>query len=202
MTGTAATDDLAGRILSGLRAANRGVGVILGLVLAATIIFVIADVVLRQMGNSLGGSDEISGYSMAVLASWGLAVALMEGAHVRIDLLRQGLATRGRAAFDLTALTALTYVAVLVAWQAWPVLDKTLQRGSRANTPLATPLWIPQGLWFTGWVWFAICAVLMLIAAVLIAVQRDWARLDDAIGMGNEAEDALAEARTLEESRK
>lgn len=200
MTGAGA-DDLAGRIISGVRTANRGVGLILGLVLAATIVFVIADVVLRQMGNSLGGSDEISGYSMAVLASWGLAVALTEGAHVRIDLLRQGLPTRGRAILDLIALTALTYVAVLVAWQSWPVLGRTLEQGSRANTPLATPLWIPQGLWFTGWVWFAVCTVLMLLAAALIAIRREWPRLQAEIGMGNEGEEALAEARRLQEGR-
>lgn len=198
---SARPDDPAGRILFGLRAANRGIGLILGLVLAATIAFVIADVVLRQMGRSLGGSDEISGYAMGVLASWGLAVALAERAHVRIDLLRQGLATRGRAALDLGAMAALAFVAVLVAWQAWPVLGKTLERGSRANTPLETPLWIPQGLWFAGWLWFAICAALTLLAAVLIAARRDWSRLEDAIGMGHEGEEALADARRLEGDR-
>lgn len=196
-----ATDDLAGRVLSGLRAANRAVGLVLGLVLAATVLFVIADVVLRQTGRSLGGSDELSGYAMAVLASWGLAVALSERAHVRIDLVRQGLSTRGRAALDLAAMAGLSFVAVLVAWQAWPVLGKTLERGSRANTPLETPLWIPQGLWFGGWLWFAICAVLTLLAAVLIALGRDWPRLDAAIGMGHEGEEALAEARRLDAGR-
>ena len=190
-----ASQETAGRIISGLRSANRAVATVLGLVLAATVIFVIVDVTMRQISHSLGGSDEISGYVMAVLASWGLAVALAENAHVRIDLLRQGLAPRGRALMDVIALLSLTGVALLVAWQAWPVLGKTLERGSRANTPLETPLWIPQGLWFGGWLWFAITAVLTAIAAILLLMRRDWPGIETSIGMVNEGDEALAEAR-------
>lgn len=189
--------DLAGRLLTGLRVANRAVGVLLGMLLAATVAFVLADVVMRQIGRSLGGSDELSGYAMAVLASWGLAVSLTERAHVRIDLVRQGLSARGRAAVDMLALAALAGIAVLVAYQAWPVLEKTLARGSRANTPLETPLWIPQSLWFGGWLWFALCAVLTLVAAALLLARGDLVRLESEIGMAHEGNEALAEARSL-----
>ncbi|SDW74200.1 TRAP transporter small permease subunit [Paracoccus sanguinis] len=193
----AADNDLPARLLTGLGMANRAVGVLLGVLLVATVAFVLADVVMRQLGRSLGGSDELSGYGMAILASWGLAVALTERAHVRIDLVRQGLSPRGRAAIDMLAMAALTGIAVLVAYQAWPVLEKTLARGSRANTPLETPLWIPQGIWFGGWLWFAICAVLTLLAASLILARGDLARLESAIGLANEGDEALAEARGL-----
>ncbi|WBU57489.1 TRAP transporter small permease subunit [Paracoccus sediminicola] len=195
MTQSAAQHGAVARTLSGLRRANRAVGLLLGLVLAATVVFVILDVVLRQTGGSLGGSDEISGYVMAALASWGLAVALTERAHVRIDLLRQMSGEKMRAVFDLISIACLTGVAVLVAYQAWPVLSKTLERGSRANTPLETPLWIPQGIWFAGWLWFAICAVATLILALILAARTDWDALESAVGMDHEGEEALAEAR-------
>ena len=189
--------NFADRLIAGLRLTNRIVGGLLGLLLAATVAFVIADVLMRRLSRSLGGSDELSGYAMAIMASWGAAVALTERAHVRIDLLRQGLAARGRALMDLIAMTALGGVALVVAYQAWPVLEKSLARGSRANTPLETPLWIPQGLWFAGWVWFALSAAVMLAAALLIAARADWPRLETAIGMAHEGDEALAEARSL-----
>ena len=161
------------RLLDGLRLANRGVATLVGLMLAATALFVIVDITLRQFGRSLGGSDEISGYAMAITASWGLSYALLERAHVRIDILHRRLPGGARAALDVAAIAALAATVALVAFQCWPVLEKSLSRGSRANTPLETPLWIPQVLWLGGWVWFAGCALLMLAAAVgLLAARR------------------------------
>ena len=70
-----------------LRRANRLVALALGVALVGTVLFVLIDVIGRKTGwGSLGGSDEISGYVMAAVASWGLSCALLDRAHVRIDL--------------------------------------------------------------------------------------------------------------------
>lgn len=153
------------RWLDGLRRANIGVATAVGLMLVLTALFILADIIARQLGHSLGGSDEIAGYAMAITASWGLGYALLERAHVRIDILHRRLPGGGRAFLDITAIAALAVTVLVVAWQCWPVLEKSLARGSRANTPLETPLWIPQMLWFSGWVWFAACALSMLLCA-------------------------------------
>ena len=89
-------------------------------------------------------------------------------------------------AMDLFAMLVTNGVVLLIAWQSWPVLGKTLERGSRANTPLETPLWIPQGIWFAGWLWFAISATaLSLIGiALLQAARRD--DFDTVLGIGSE----------------
>ena len=162
------------RAADALRRANRAVAVALGLLLVATALFVIADVAARALGRSLGGSDELSGYAMAIVTSWGLGFALGELAHVRIDLVRRRVAAPARVALDLLALGATAGVAAVVAWRAWAVLAKSLERGSRANTPLETPLWIPQTLWWAGLLWFAIvaCACLALAAALLARGDR------------------------------
>jgi len=161
--------------LDGIRRANIGVATAVGLMLVLTALFILADIILRQLGHSLGGSDEIAGYAMAITASWGLSYALLERAHVRIDILHRRLPGGGRAFLDITAIASLALTVLVVAWQCWPVLEKSLTRGSRANTPLETPLWIPQILWFSGWVWFAACASLMLASAcsLLYARRRD-----------------------------
>lgn len=168
---------------------NRLVAMILGLVLILTVLFILTDVLMRRFRlGSLGGSDEISSYVMAAVASWGLSFALLERAHVRIDFLRQKLARGAQVGMDLLAMIATNAVVLLIAFQCWPVLQKTLERGARANTPLETPLWIPQGIWFSGWVWFAVTATLLTLIALghMIAGRRD--AFDAAIGMGSEVE--------------
>ena len=159
-------------MLERTRRANALVALGVGVLLALTALFILADVTLRRFGHALGGSDEIAGYVMAITASWGLGYALVELAHVRIDLVHRRLPGGGRALLDVIAIAAMALTVSLVAFQCWPVLEKSLARGSRANTPLETPLWIPQGLWFGGWLWFAATALVLLAAAIGLLAQR------------------------------
>ena len=170
-----------------LRRANRLVALVLGAALVATAIFVLIDVTGRKTGwGSLGGSDEISGYVMAAVASWGLACALLDRAHVRIDLIRQKLNETGQAVMDIFAMIVTNGVVLLIAYQCWPVLQKTIERGSRANTPLETPLWIPQGIWFAGWAWFALSATLLSLIGIAYLARGERAKLNTSIGLGSE----------------
>lgn len=172
-----------------LRRVNRYVALILGLVLIATVLFILSDVLMRALRlGSLGGSDEISGYVVAAVASWGLSFALLERAHVRIDFLRHKLAQGGQIAMDIFALIVTNAVVVLIAVYCWPVLEKTLARNARANTPLETPLWIPQGIWFAGWVWFAITATLLTLIALSYMVTGQRAAFEATAGIGSELE--------------
>ena len=125
---------------------------------------------------------------MAGVASWGMSYALTELAHVRIDLIRLRLQTRGRALLDLIAIVALAGVASLVAFQCWPVLEKTIERGSRANTTLETPLWIPQTIWLSGWIWFAVSACVLVILSLVLMMRRDFDQADALVGARSEVE--------------
>ncbi len=175
-------------ILTVLRRSNRLIALAVGLFLIATILFILLDIALRQIGLSFGGSDEISGYVMAGVASWGLAFALLEQAHVRIDLIRLKLRPLGKAALDLLAILALAATAAVIAWHAWSVLGKTLTRGSTANTVLETPLWIPQSVWFAGWVWFALTSCLLALLATALLLRRDLRQMDAIVGTRSELE--------------
>lgn len=174
--------------VAALRRINNAIGLAVGLVLMATVAFVLADIVLRHLGVSFGGSEEISGYVMAGVASWGLSYALTERAHVRIDLLRLKLQPLGQVLLDLFATIVLAGTALLVAVHAWPVLEKTLKRGSHANTPLETPLWIPQVIWFSGWLWFALTACLLVVCALVFLAQGRISMLNGLIGSSSEVE--------------
>jgi hypothetical protein len=56
---------------------------------------------------------------------------------------------------------------VFFAYRALLTLDETILFDSIANTPLQTPLWIPQGLWAAGMVFFAVAAVVHAARAVI-----------------------------------
>lgn len=170
------------RLLSGLRRANHAIAILTGLVLLACAVVVLADIVFRQLGSSFGGTDEISGYVMAIATSWGMAYTLLELGHVRIDILRGRAGRLGRSLFDLFAMAVMTGTVTLIAWKCWPVVERSLANSSRANTPLETPLAWVQTPWFLGWVWFAIVAWLTLIAAVLLVMKGRFDETEATIG--------------------
>ncbi|WP_052341125.1 TRAP transporter small permease subunit [Salinarimonas rosea] len=176
------------RLVALLARVNRAIAVVCGVVLLAAMLLILAEIVLRQLaGHGIGGADEISGYVMAGIAAWGFSYALVERAHVRIDVLTGRLPAPGRALFDLLALAALAAVAGTVTAYGWRVLETTLARGSRANTPLETPLWIPQAIWLSGWAWLTLVAALLTLATAALIAGRRWREAQDTAGLAAEA---------------
>lgn len=178
-------------ILNRLRSLNRRVAILTGIVLLACAGIVLLDILLRRFGSSFGGTDEISGYVMAIATSWGMAFTLLELGHVRIDILRSRTGQLGRALFDLFSMTVMAATVTLIAVKCWPVLSRSLANSSRANTPLETPLAWVQTPWFAGWVWFAIVSWLTLLAAVMLVVKGRFEQSEAAIGCFGEDVEAL-----------
>ncbi|MEM9584542.1 MAG: TRAP transporter small permease [Pseudomonadota bacterium] len=178
------------KLISTLRTINKGVAMLTGIMLLACAAFVLLDIVFRQLGSSFGGTDEISGYVMAIATSWGMAYTMLELGHVRIDLLRSRCAAKSRCLFDLFSMLVLSGTIVLIALKCWPVLERSIKHGSTANTPLETPLVLVQGPWFAGWVWFAVMACLTTLAALIMILRGELDDTEQAIG-------AFAEADTL-----
>ena len=178
-------------LIATLRTINRGVALVVGFGLLACAAFVLIDIVMRQIGTSLGGTEEIAGYAMALATSWGMSFTLLELGHVRIDLLRTKLASFGRALFDVFSMIMMTGVIVTIAIKAWPVVERSLVNGSTANTPLETPLVWVQMPWFLGWVWFAIMSTIVTLAALSLLIKRRHQDTESFVG-------AFAEAETLQ----
>lgn len=80
-------------------------------------------------------------------------------------------------------MATLNLVAWTIALHAWPVLAKSLSNGSTANTPLATPLWIPQLLWLSGYIWFAITTSVLGLRVMAAIFARDGAALNAVAGL-------------------
>ena len=182
---------MADKLLAALRRINRWVAILIGVLLVACVIFVLLDITLRQLGSSFGGTDEISGYVMAIATSWGMGFAMLELGHVRIDILRSRVGALGRSLFDLFSMAVLTGTITLIAYRCWPVVERSIANSSRANTSLETPLWLVQVPWFAGWAWFALMAWLTLVAALSLVIQRRFEASEAAIGAFSEQESAV-----------
>lgn len=165
-----------------LRRLNTGIAIATGAMLLACAAFVLLDIVSRRLGHSLGGTEEIAGYAMALATAWGMAYALLELGHVRIDLLRSRGGTKLRAIADLFSMTVLSATVVFIAIKAWPVVERSITNGSRANTPLETPLAWVQVPWFAGWVWFALVSCAVTLLALSLVLRGRWDQTEPVIG--------------------
>jgi len=176
-------------LLIKLRNVNRMTAIAVGLMFFCCACLVLLDILLRRVGSSLGGTDEIAGYVMAIGVAWGMAFTLVELAHVRIDFLRGILASRIRVSMDLFSMFSLAATISIIAVQCWPVLATTLKNGSRANTPLETPLALVQIPWMLGWVWFAVTSWLTLMAAFMLLAKGEFDKVENTIGVFPEVEE-------------
>ena len=156
------------------------------LVLAASIIS--AGNAFSRYGFSLSSNAmlEVQWYLFAAVFTLCAGYTFLRNQHVRIDLIRQKLGATGQGLMDIFAMIVTNGVVLLIAYQCWPVLQKTIERGSRANTPLETPLWIPQGIWFAGWAWFALSATALSLIGIAYFARGKRAQLANTIGLGSE----------------
>ncbi len=167
-----------------------------GVLVLAAAGLVAVEVVARGLFRvSLGGADELSGYAVAIATSFGLAFVLLERGHVRVDALVGRLPPRPAAALDLAALIVLTAFLFVLGRRAGLVLSDTLAFGTRATTPLATPLWIPQSLWVAGFALHLFVAVPLILRAGLALLVGDLARVRALAGVRGQLEEAAAERR-------
>jgi len=113
------------------------------------------DVIGRKLFSiSLQGSDEIGGYVLAVICASGFSFTLSHGAHIRLNALLTRMPTRLQAVANVVTYALLTLLAFMMVWRGGSVLFETISIGAVAPTPLETPLWLPQGLWAFGLLWF------------------------------------------------
>ena len=178
-----------------LRRINLVIALVVGLGLLVCVGYVLLEITLRRFGTSLGGTSEITGYVMAVTTAWGMGFALMELSHIRIEVLRTRFASWGRVFLDLLAMLTMAATVVIIAFRAWPVLSRSITNNSRANTVLETPLWIPQSLWFGGWVWFACMCCAVTLLSIALVLQGKLGVVEAKIGIRNAVEDELEQAK-------
>ena len=169
------------------------------LVLLAAILIGI-DVVLRKLLNaSIGGADELAGYSLAIGTAWSLAAALLDRAHIRIDSLYVRLPSRVRSVLGFAGLALLIAFFGLIAWHGSSMVMQSWASGSRSQSALQTPRVIRQSIWILGLGVFVVIGALLFAQALILVRRRRIAEATRAISTRSAEEEVAAEIRDLEE---
>ena len=185
------------RLLRRANALSLGAAWFGGAITLASVLLICFDVLVRKFfGFTTGGADELSGYAFAISTSWSLAFVVLHRGNVRVDALYQLSPVRVSAVLDWLSLVALGVFMVFLTYYASFVVDTSWTQSSAANTPLATPLWIPQGLWFLGLVWMCLVLALMLVRASVALVTGDTPTIKGLCGVRSAEEEAEEEAET------
>ncbi|GHE20515.1 TRAP transporter small permease subunit [Halomonas urumqiensis] len=171
------------RVLDGVQVGSLWMARAGGVLILLTVGMVTIEVFSRQlMGRSAVHATELTGYVMAISTSWAFAFTLVRKAHIRIDALYLNFPMRIRAWLDLLALLAMALFCILVVGAAFEVAKDSFTGGARANTPLGTPVWIPQFLWVIGLAWFSLAVGLMSLRVLLGLVSGDFAGVQNLAG--------------------
>lgn len=150
---------------------------VFGLIFLALAVVVTVETISRKLFNfSLQGADELGGYALAVGSTLAFSLALMGRAHIRVDVFHEKFPPRVQAAMNWLAVVSLATFGLFIAWVAFKVIGDTLQYRSTAQTPWATPLIIPQSVWYAG---LAIFALVALGYALRASVLLFGGRIDD-----------------------
>jgi TRAP-type C4-dicarboxylate transport system permease small subunit len=167
------------------------------MLMAISFLTVFEIVARRWFDFSLRGVDEISGYALAITSAAGFCWAFVTRSHMRITLLFPYLPPIVRTSLNLLAALSLAGMALFCAWRGWHELSANFISGKPANTPLQTPIWIPQLLWFAGLCLFALTTG-AAAAHALGLVFRDRGLLDRLYGPASLEEEVKVEVSQLE----
>jgi TRAP-type C4-dicarboxylate transport system permease small subunit len=146
---------------------------VFGIVFLVLSFVVTVETLSRKLFNfSLQGADELGGYSLAVGSVISFTLALLGRNHIRVDVFHERMPVRIQAALNWISIVLLALFAVTLVAVCAKVLAETLQYGSTAQTPWATPLIYPQSLWYAGLVMFMLTAVVLAVRATWLLVSR------------------------------
>jgi TRAP-type C4-dicarboxylate transport system permease small subunit len=166
------------------------------LLLAALIVSV--EVISRKLLTIVfSGSDEIAAYLFATGTSWALAHVLITRGHVRIDALYGRLPARPRALLDVVALVLMGVVACALLDRGFDLVHTNLTEWNRSNTPLRTPLSLPQIPWLLGLALFFAAIVIALARTLLALARGDLATARRTAGVASQDEEIEGELATL-----
>lgn len=130
---------------------------------AAACIFMILiitalQMVTRYLGISVNGLTSYAGYMMAASTFLGLAYALTQGSHIRIETISKLLGP-ARRYVDLFAFAVGISVACWFAWFSCNMAFTSYAIGEMSTDVDATQLWIPQLTMAFGTVLFAVAMI-------------------------------------------
>ena len=152
-------------------------GYICGVELLLLGFFITYQVVARKLDwVQAPGTDVMSGYVLAMAATWAFSYSLRSGAHVRIDVLLPYMGAKTRATADWLAIYAVLFLGWVTMWKMWENVVNNYERGVVTNDYPLTPLFIPKIVVSLGFTLLCLTALQMMYAMVAEAALVRWNR--------------------------
>jgi len=137
-----------------------------GLCFLGLSLLVTVETLLRKVFNfSLQGAAELGGYALAVGSAIGFGLAVTSRSHIRVDVFHERFPPALQAFLNWLSAVTLGALGLFLVGVCWRVVAKTVEYGSAAQTPWATPLIYPQSVWYAALVAFAVYAVVHALHA-------------------------------------
>jgi TRAP-type C4-dicarboxylate transport system permease small subunit len=153
---------------------------VFGIVFIGLAAVVGVETLLRKFfGVSIQGADELAGYALAVGATVGFALAVTGRNHIRVDVFHEFFPRWLQALLNWLSSLLLGALALLFAVLCAQVLTKSIEYGSTAQTPWATPMIYPQSVWYVALLLFAAYALGYAIRATWLLAAGKIDRLNE-----------------------
>jgi len=128
---------------------------IFGIIFLALSVIVTVETIARKVFSfSIQGADELGGYALAVGSTLAFSLAIIGRNHIRVDVFHDFFPARVKAFLNWLSISMLALFALVIALVSIKVLRETVEYGSTAQTPWATPLIYPQSIWYAGFLLF------------------------------------------------
>lgn len=188
------TDTPSLRLINRIARASAWVG---GIALMGSALMISIDLLLRRLlGFSMGGADEIAGYVLAIVSAWAFPIALLKRSHLRVDIIYSRLSLKPKVGLDLLALAGMALFVSTLLFHVGGVLWDSIAYRSISTTPLQVPQWIPQSLWFAGYLFFATTIVVLGYNSLVQLRGQRWAAANALIGINSVEEEIEEESRS------
>lgn len=150
-------------------------GYVCGVELLLLGFFITYQVVARKLDwVQAPGTDVMSGYVLAMAATWAFSYSLRSGAHVRIDVLLPYMGAKTRAVADWLAMAAVLFLGWVTMWKMWENVINNYERGVVTNDYPLTPLFIPKIVVSLGFTLLCLTALQMMYMMVAEALLVRW----------------------------
>lgn len=155
------------QVRNGINKIDNAGGLAAGAIVLLMLFMLAANTLLRYLFNySWYFAEEYTSYGLIFLTFIPLAYTLKEKGHITIDVLLDRLPKRVRNCVSATTtVISLIVMAVLLRYGIELVIN-SLHRGSRSNTVMLTPLWIPQMFIVVGLILFIPEVICYLVSKI------------------------------------
>jgi len=139
------------------------------LIVVALTVLILVEIALRFIfGSSTHLAEEYAAYGMAAVVYLGAAIAMKNGDHIRISLVRSRLSARGKLWLDRGVYLGGVVFSSLLLWAFASQLLDAWSYDTRSFHPSRTPMWIPYGFVTLGAVFLLAQILRQLIDSFIV----------------------------------